>query len=92
MYAVWNLDEFGSIWLSECRRLLPLGSGKFVTPFDRMHCENFTAWSRADPGTPVVDELLGLDEEPQAASARQPASTASRRAGAITRSTVNGGR
>jgi hypothetical protein len=56
-----------------------------------MHCANFTACVRADPEPLDVEELLGLGEEPHAASGmEQTASDARRRPGTITRLTVRG--
>jgi hypothetical protein len=62
------------------------GSGNFGTPFARMQLAYFTACVPADP------ELLGLEEEPHAASATAPmASTTRRRAAGLTCSMVRGG-
>jgi hypothetical protein len=41
----------------------PVGSGKFETPCDRMHAENWSARESATDG-----DLVWLAEEPQAAA------------------------
>jgi hypothetical protein len=86
-YAVRNVGEFKSIWLSDCGRPLLLGFGKFVTPFDRMQLAYLTASAAA-----VCPAQLGLvvvveprlatpfeDDPPQAASnTATPTSTTTR--------------